>query len=328
SNAYRVRFARFGEATVSRTVQPQMYQYLYDLSASDGADNTWSDTHSGDQVRNGEPLGELGLITHVDNYPTANWHDQTGAPNQPQAGNLPGGKRDVLRSASYGPGDKLGALVPVNGNFVVAKTGGVQASPTAAGQSSFAIFNDNAYLPNYFEITAQASVGKPTGGSQSNAFIIFDYVSATNFKFAGIDGFTNKIEIGHYDAGSNGGVGNGNNGWVVDTQTPFQIQNNQTYGLFLALNGNIATLIVNNSTTITFTFPWHVVDGVNFGLNYGGIVGIGSNNATSTFNNIVVQVPSPQTTFTYTETFTGGTEKYFAPTTSGTWTAAPAGGAY
>src|SRR5262249_13794505 len=66
--------------------------------------------------------------------------------------------------------------------------------------------------------------------------------------------------------------------------------------------------------------------------NYAGIVGIGSNNSTSTFNNIVVQVPSPATTFTYTENFTNGSAQYFAQTsgwagTTGAYTGtAPAGG--
>ena len=92
-NSYIVPFAPFGMATVSRTLQPQLPEYLYALSRSDGADPTRAaDTNISHADRNGEPEGELGLVRQKD----PNWHDQTGAPDDPQAGNIPGGKRDVL----------------------------------------------------------------------------------------------------------------------------------------------------------------------------------------------------------------------------------------
>ena len=47
---------------------------------------------------------------------------------------------------------------------------------------------------------------KPTGGWKANAYVIFDYFSPTDFKFAGIDVSTNKIVIGHRTAA----------GWVID----------------------------------------------------------------------------------------------------------------
>jgi hypothetical protein len=61
--------------------------YLYDLSEGDGADQTLGS----DPARNGEPEAELGLVLQKD----PDWRDQTGAPDDPQAGNIPGGKRDV-----------------------------------------------------------------------------------------------------------------------------------------------------------------------------------------------------------------------------------------
>ena len=39
------------------------------------------------------------------------WHDQTGGPADPQAGNIPGGKRDVLRTASFNDGTLQGFAV-------------------------------------------------------------------------------------------------------------------------------------------------------------------------------------------------------------------------
>jgi hypothetical protein len=306
-NAYIVPFAPFGAAAVSRTVQPQIYQYLYDLSAGDGVDNTFSDGAGVDATRNGEPFGELGLVTQVDSYPVANWQAQTGAPNQPQAGNLPGGPRDVLRSAAFTNGQMNGVL-PVSGTWTVSNNA-MTATPSAVGASSFAVFDVNSYLPNYFEVTASVTAGKPNGGYNSNGYLIFDYLSPTDFKFAGVDASTNKVEIGHRTA----------TGWVIDKWITAQITPNTVYSLFAAINGTTVTVVVNNQWSISQAYAAHVIQGVSIGLNYG-IVGFGANNSISSFNNLVVQVPSPATTYTYSQSFNGSTPLYFDPATSGTWT--------
>ncbi|HEY9237367.1 MAG TPA: hypothetical protein VIP10_00890, partial [Burkholderiaceae bacterium] len=78
-NSYLVPFAPFGMATVSRTLQPQLAEFLYTLAASDGADPTRTvDTNSDASLayRRGEPAGELGLIRQKDFA----WQSQTGAP--------------------------------------------------------------------------------------------------------------------------------------------------------------------------------------------------------------------------------------------------------
>jgi len=98
-NTFLTPYAQFGQGSVSRDIQPQIQDYLYALSKSDGADQTLAAQHGGDPSRNGEPFGELGLVLPGD---TA-WHDQTGGPRDPQAGNLPGGQADVLRSAGNLP---------------------------------------------------------------------------------------------------------------------------------------------------------------------------------------------------------------------------------
>ena len=59
---------------VSRTLQPQLPQYLYALSLSGGADPTLAARHSSDSTRNGEPFGELGIVLQQD----AAWGDQKG----------------------------------------------------------------------------------------------------------------------------------------------------------------------------------------------------------------------------------------------------------
>jgi hypothetical protein len=98
-NSYIVPFAPFGIATVSRQVEPQLPEFLYALSFSQGVDPT-RDSDTGRltgkifQGRNGEYEGELGLIVQQDH---GYWQQQTGGPTDPQAGNVPGG-----RTAAYG----------------------------------------------------------------------------------------------------------------------------------------------------------------------------------------------------------------------------------
>ena len=80
------------------------------------------------------------------------------------------------------------------------------ASPRPrSAQDAAAVFYVDDYLPIYYEIRASVQVTKPTGGWKANAYVIFDYFSPTDFKFAGIDIATNKIVIGHRTA----------QGWVV-----------------------------------------------------------------------------------------------------------------
>src|SRR5947209_10318472 len=51
-NSYLVPFAPFGIATVSRQVEPQLPEFLYGVSASDGADLTRASETSDDVARN------------------------------------------------------------------------------------------------------------------------------------------------------------------------------------------------------------------------------------------------------------------------------------
>ena len=90
-NSYIVPFAPFGIATVSRQVPPWLFEFLYALSASQGADPTRDeDQNTTDpdlEARNGEPYGELGLVTQKDH---GLWQDQTGRPVRPAARQHPG----------------------------------------------------------------------------------------------------------------------------------------------------------------------------------------------------------------------------------------------
>ncbi|MEX2044641.1 MAG: hypothetical protein WD941_04755, partial [Opitutus sp.] len=107
-NSYWVPFSSFGAATVSRTLNLKLMEFLYDLSASDGADPTRALKAGSEVSRNGEPSGEIGLVGQQDPH----WNDQQGAPEDPQAGNTPG-----TDSSSGGDGsDSSGNSAGGNGN--------------------------------------------------------------------------------------------------------------------------------------------------------------------------------------------------------------------
>jgi hypothetical protein len=298
-NSYLVPFAPFGLGTVSRQLAPGLAEFLYALSQSDGADQTLG----GDAARNSEPYAELGLIRQQD----FEWQDQTGGPIDPQPGNVPGGSRDVLRSATFSTNTFEGFAVD-SGTWNA--TGNkLEVSAESLHGDAAAIWNIPEYLPVYYEVLASISVIKPLAGWNANAYIIFDYQDPTHFKFAGIDVSTNKLVMGHRTE----------SGWVVDEQTPFQAKPDEFHNMLLAVNGLTATLIVNNASVFSHTYAPRVVDGHSYGLNYG-YVGFGSDNSRGAYDNIAVRVLPPQITLDETETFDDGTADRFTGTQSGSWT--------
>jgi hypothetical protein len=116
-----VPFAAFGAATVSRAVQPGLAEFYYALSASSGSDLIGpAEVGGGFNARNNEPYGELGLVLQQDSY----WHSQTGAPDDPQPGNIPGGSRDVLRAATFNDGTADGFAIDSGTDSAVRPVGG------------------------------------------------------------------------------------------------------------------------------------------------------------------------------------------------------------
>lgn len=303
-NSYLVPFAPFGMATVSRTLQPQLAEFLYALSAADGADPTRDSDTGADPLRNGEPLGELGLVKQQDFA----WQAQTGAPDDPQAGNIPGGKRDVLRSASF-DGPQASGFFADSGAWKV--TGGVlEVQAASQGADAVSVFHVGDALPSYFEVQASVLAGKPTGGWKANSYIIFDYQNAQDFKFVGLDVAINKLVMGHRDA----------SGWHIDKQAAVTggLKADKYYNLLLAVNGVVATLLVDNQNVITQTYQARVIDGYSYGLNWG-MVGVGSDNSRGKFDNIAVQVLPPQLTLNETESFNDGSADRFTGAKTGTW---------
>lgn len=304
-NSYLVPYAPFGMASVSRTMQPFLPEFLYALSEGDGIDPTRVGVLTSDPVRNGEPAAELGLVLQKDFA----WQAQTGAPADPQAGNIPGGPRDVLRSANFNDGTAQGFFVD-SGTWTV--TGGqYQVAPTVLGGDAVSVFYVDQYVPYYFEMMATIRAVKPTGGYKANAYLIFDYQSPTDFKFAGINVSTNKLEIGYRDA----------QGWKVVVQAPYTttLKSDTDYNVFLALNGSSVILTVDNRVTLTYTFATRVdADGFVHFLNEG-MVGLGANNARGQIDNVIVQRVPPAVTLNRTVDFSDGTTDLFQTPISGKW---------
>ncbi|HYF16740.1 MAG TPA: calcium-binding protein, partial [Ramlibacter sp.] len=303
-NSYIVPFSPNGAATISRTLQPQLAEFLYALSASDGADHTRALDTGASALRNGEPEGELGLVRQQD----AAWHDQTGSPDDPQPGNIPGGKRDILRSATFNNGGAEG-FAPDSGVWNVVN-GTLQVAAESIGRDAVSVYHIEDPLPGYFEVQASITVLKPGSGWKANSYIIFDYQHARDFKFAGIDVALNKLVMGHRDA----------NGWQVDEQASVRggLKTNAMYNMLVAVNGLNATLLVDNALVFSHTYAPRVDNGYLHGLNWG-LVGVGSDNSRGTFDNIAVQVLPPKLTFEHTEDFADGVANLFTGPTSGTW---------
>ena len=138
--------------------------------------------------------------------------------------------------------------------------------------------------PSYYEIQATVNAPRAATGWKSNGYIIFDYYSATDFKFAGINITSGKLEIGHRTA----------SGWVIDAQFSKSLKSGTDYGLGLVVDGmnsatgtSKVTLTVGNSV-LTTRLQTASSTVKSYKLNTGK-VGLGCNGSITGFDNVVVQ---------------------------------------
>ena len=301
-NSYLVPFSPFGMSTISRMISPALQQFLYDLSRGAGADRTRAADTGADPLRNGEPYGEMGLVNQKDNW----WQDQTGAPDDPQPGNT-NGKKDVLRSADFNNGSAQG-FAPDSGTWTV-QSGALFTSAATPSGDAVAIYHVGEQLPSYYEIQASINAVKPTGGWKANSYVVFDYQSPTDFKFAGIDVSNDKVVLGHRAA----------SGWVVDVQAAnFHLKPDTFYNLLVAVNGLVVTVTVDNAQSFSYAFAPRMIDGVASNLNWG-YIGFGSENARGKLDNIQVKVLERPFTLVNTETFDDGVADLFTGLKAGAW---------
>jgi hypothetical protein len=288
-NSYIVPFAPFGIATVSRQVPPWLFEFLYELSRNLGADQTRHTDDGGDPDRNGEPYGELGLITQKDH---GLWQTQTGGPSDPQPGNIPGGRRDVLRGADFNDGS-MQAFAVDSGRFEVV-TGQLRVSAASLGKDAAAVWYHDRYLPVFFEVLGRIRIDKPTAGWKGNAYVIFDYFGPEDFKFAGLDQSINKLVVGHRNA----------TGWHVVAQAsiPGGVRFDTWYDLLVAVNGTNVTILLDNKSYFSYTFESRMLDGVPVGLNKG-LIGFGSDNSRGRFDGIQLRALADRATHIHEDDF-------------------------
>lgn len=127
-------------------------------------------------------------------------------------------------------------------------------------------------LPSTFVVGVLLSMSPAAGGYDSNGFLIFDYHSPTDFKYAGARQSTGKWVIGQRSA----------SGWHDLTVLSEAIAADTFYSMALLVNGNSVTLEVNGQVKLFRTFAAPLS---------GGSVGLGTQNAISQFDNAFVQVP-------------------------------------
>jgi hypothetical protein len=124
------------------------------MSQSDGADQTRLGVLAqppgavGDPARNGEPYGEMGLVTQPDKLAPFDWATQNGAPIDRQAGNTPGGMRDTR-------GDGLSGGT-TNSTAVTSATVVIDIPLSQVIKLSFAYWA--AALSNMFGVTLNTAV--------------------------------------------------------------------------------------------------------------------------------------------------------------------------
>ncbi|MCD6043375.1 MAG: hypothetical protein K0R40_2978, partial [Burkholderiales bacterium] len=153
------------------------------------------------------------------------------------------------------------------------------------------------------------SAVKPTAGWKANSYVIFDYQSPTDFKFAGINVSTDKIEMGHRTS----------QGWIVDVMAAnVKLRADTNYNMLVAVNGLVVTVTVNNSQSFSYAFAPRLIDGVPSNLNWG-YVGFGSQNAKGKLDNVQVKVLERPFTLITKETFDDGAAGLFTGAQAGEW---------
>jgi hypothetical protein len=144
------------------------------------------------------------------------------------------------------------------------------AAPTTVGGDAVSLLQINGALPSNLEMDVTMNATAGAGTFFSNGFLIFDYQSPTNFKFAGAYIGLQEWVVGHRDA----------NGWQVDTLLGDPtIMAGTDYNLQLLLQGNSASLLVNGVSKVSHTYA----------AAFSGSVGLGTSNSLTQFDNLTVK---------------------------------------
>lgn len=173
----------------------------------------------------------------------------------------------TLFSENFDDGTIDPKLTPQSGTFALSSNA-YSGTRNNVGQNAISTI-ESLTLPSHYRVDATVNMAGGNGSSLwSNGLIIFDYVDANNFKYAGAFEIVDKYIIGQ--------VVNGKATHLV--QTSAALASNSNVNLSLEINGAAATLFANGSQVVTRTFK----------SAFTGRVGVGTLNANTRFDNIVV----------------------------------------
>ena len=252
-NSYLVPFAPFGIATVSRQVPPALFEFLYALSKAQGADPTRAadDGASRRRARNGEPNGEIGLVTQKDH---GLWQQQTGSPTDPQAGNIPGGRRDVLRTANFNDGTTTG-FAPDSGVWQVDRRHAAGRRRPRSARTRPPSSTSTRRCRSTTRSSPQVLVQKPTAGWNGERvrhlrLLLADRLQVRRASTSAL----NKAVLGHRD-----GAGLGHR---RDRRRHTATSQSDTYyDMQVVVNGLVVTVLVNGVAVLTKQLDPRYIDG-------------------------------------------------------------------
>jgi RHS repeat-associated protein len=173
----------------------------------------------------------------------------------------------TLHTENFNDGVANG-YTPVTGTWSIVSSryrGTIATATDAVSLTPLATFNSGVIAADIRVVT-------------NNGWVLFDYVNATNFKFAGIDDAANLWVIGEVVNGTKF-----NRATFAQTLNP-----NTSYPSKILLEGSTVTIVNSNTIKTRFAFTSLTARPVGFGLR---------GNATSEFDNVSI----------YTETMPSGT---------------------
>jgi hypothetical protein len=145
-----------------------------------------------------------------------------------------------------------------------------RAAPIA-GSDAVSTLTITDPLPPGLTFRATVRPEPATGQLYSNGYVIFDYQSPTNFKFAGAQVNSNRWVIGHRTSA----------GWVRDQALNQTIAAGVDYEVEVVIHDSVdVSLVVGGIELLHYSFSDHVTD---------GSLGLGTRKAVTHFDNVVVQ---------------------------------------
>ena len=156
---------------------------------------------------------------------------------------------------------------PVSGDWDVADGGFEISGLTRTGDAGVAVLSFEEPLPDAVEIEVDM-VAHDAKGQYENGFVVFDYNSPKDFKFAGARTGADYWTIGHY-----------NGKWHNDVRLNERIDTDTSYNMNVRIDGGDVSLVVDGVEKVSTSFDEPVNEGQ---------IGLGADHAESHFDNLQV----------------------------------------